>query len=226
MDFLTKNKLVERYIFPAPWRTCVFLHANRLRYLICVHTDAPPLINLGRVHTYTECDGVSVGCTDFHTEGKKSTFPEVQVAFNYGRRPVVASIRPDSREFFNPRQIRVTHRPTAGQAVRVYARAECNVRVARLNRYISTARPIEMVDRDRDRLVVFLFRFIDVSLSKLTNSPLRSFSWKSFSALFFHHRNLISARFLAKHRNSTHRVISYLFVGYSTEFLQIIFKSF
>lgn len=138
----------------------------------------------------------------------------------------VASIRPDSREFFNPRQIRVTHRPTAGQAVRVYARAECNVRVARLNRYISTARPIEMVDRDRDRLVVFLFRFIDVSLSKLTNSPLRSFSWKSFSALFFHHRNLISARFLAKHRNSTHRVISYLFVGYSTEFLQIIFKSF
>lgn len=138
----------------------------------------------------------------------------------------VASIRPDSREFFNPRQIRVTHRPTAGQAVRVYARAECNVRVARLNRYISTARPIEMVDRDRDRLVAFLFRFIDVSLSKLTNSPLRSFSWKSFSALFFHHRNLISARFLAKHRNSTHRVISYLFVGYSTEFLQIIFKSF
>lgn len=89
----------------------------------------------------------------------------------------VASIRPDSREFFNPRQIRVTHRPTAGQGVRVYARAECNVRVARLNRYISTARPIEMVDRDRDRLVVFLFRFIDVSLSKLTNSPLRSFPY-------------------------------------------------
>lgn len=224
MDFLTKNKLVERYIFPAPWRTCVFLHANRLRYLICVHTDAPPLINLGRVHTYTECDGVSVGCTDFHTEGKKSV-QTCQKSKLHLITATVASIRPDSREFFNPRQIRVTHRPTAGQGVRVYARAECNVRVARLNRYISTARPIEMVDRDRDRLVVFLFRFIDVSLSKL-NSPLRSFSWKSFSALFFHHRNLISARFLAKHRNSTYRVISYLFVGYSTEFLQIIFKSF
>lgn len=223
MDFLTKNKLVERYIFPAPWRTCVFLHANRLRYLICVHTDAPPLINLGRVHTYTECDGVSVGCTDFHTEEKNQRCQKSKLRLITA---TVASIRPDSREFFNPRQIRVTHRPTAGQAVRVYARAECNVRVARLNRYISTARPIEMVDRDRDRLVVFLFRFIDVSLSKLTDSPLRSFSWKSFSALFFHHRNLISARFLAKHRNSTHRVISYLFVGYSTEFLQIIFKSF
>lgn len=35
-------------------------------------------------------DGVGVGCTDFHAEGKKkeSTFsPEVEVAFNYGRRP-------------------------------------------------------------------------------------------------------------------------------------------
>lgn len=25
--------------------TCVFLHANRLRYLICVHTDTPPLFS-------------------------------------------------------------------------------------------------------------------------------------------------------------------------------------
>lgn len=73
----------------------------------------------------------------------------------------VASIRPDCGEFFNPRQIRVTGSTARGLCTFV-SRDSIGI----------VARPIEIADRDRDRLVVFLFRFIDVSLLELTSAPL------------------------------------------------------
>lgn len=166
MDFLTKNKLVERYIFLAPWRTCVFLHANHLRYLICVHTDTPVDAReraLLPQDTYTCTKGRNnVGCTDFHAKQAKkkkkkaTTKLHLITAVDH-----VASIRPDSGEFFNPRQIRVTGSTARGLCTFV-SRDSIGI----------VARPIEIADRDRDRLVVFLFRFIDVSLLELTSAPL------------------------------------------------------
>lgn len=184
---------------------------------VCILTRKPPQIFNLRAHRHALLDQPGV-CIYTYIQGsvtesawdapismrkrkKESTLAEVEVAFNYGRRPPLASIRVP-REFFNPQQIRVT-RSTDGQRAMCMRASVCNVRVARLNRYVSTARPIEIVDRDGDRLVVFLFRFIDVSLSKLANSASSSLlaTWKSFSALFFHHWNLIWARFLAERNN-------------------------
>lgn len=186
MDFLTKNKLVERYIFLAPWRTCVFLHANHLRYLICVHTDTPVDARERALlprDTYTCTKGQNnVGCTDFHAkQAKKKATTKLHLITAVGH---VASVRPDSGEFFNPRQIRVTGSTARGLCTFV-SRDSIGI----------VARPIEIADRDRDRLVVFLFRFIDVSLLELTSAPLLlppRYVENFFYRLFFRFRIFIS----------------------------------
>lgn len=187
MDFLTKNKLVERYIFLAPWRTCVFLHANHLRYLICVHTDTPVDARERALlprDTYTCTKGQNnVGCTDFHAKQakKKKATTKLHLITAVGH---VASVRPDSGEFFNPRQIRVTGSTARGLCTFV-SRDSIGI----------VARPIEIADRDRDRLVVFLFRFIDVSLLELTSAPLLRpprYVKNFFYRLFFRFRIFIS----------------------------------
>lgn len=105
---------------------------------VCILTRKPPQIFNLRAHRHTLLDQPGV-CIYTYIQGsvtesawdapismrkrkKESTLAEVEVAFNYGRRPPLASIRVP-REFFNPQQIRVT-RSTDGQRVDVYAR-EC-----------------------------------------------------------------------------------------------------
>lgn len=105
---------------------------------VCILTRKPPQIFNLRAHRHALLDQPGV-CIYTYIQGsvtesawdapismrkrkKESTLAEVEVAFNYGRRPPLTSIRVP-REFFNPQQIRVT-RSTDGQRVDVYAR-EC-----------------------------------------------------------------------------------------------------
>lgn len=184
MDFLTKNKLVERYIFLAPWRTCVFLHANHLRYLICVHTDTPVKARERALlprDTYTCTKGQNnVGCTDFHAkqEKKKKATTKLHLITAVDH---VAPIRPDSGEFFNPRQIRVTGSTARGLCTFV-SRDSIGI----------VARPIEIADRDRDSS----YSFFGLLMPLYWNWPARLFlstlRGKFFLPLFFCFRIFIS----------------------------------
>lgn len=78
--------------------TCVFLHANRLRYLICMHTDTPPLLSFPWSTWnggYTHRRNVTESAWDAPISMRKkkrreiNVGREVEVAFNYGRRPLL-----------------------------------------------------------------------------------------------------------------------------------------